>query len=127
MVRALLSQPVGCSVLSAPPPGVVVLVESPPSLLVLALSPPLLLPALELGLAPSDLLLPQPAPTKTDAKARAHVSESTFRNIAIVLKCQLHMLARHIDTCNHMNFRAFVRIFQWDGVSQSCAQDVQYD
>jgi hypothetical protein len=108
MVRALLGQPVGVSLLllllSAPPPGVVVLLVSPPLSLLLLLSPPLLLPALELEVA--ELLLPpQPALNRTDPKARAHVSESTFRNIAMFDRCQSAGSPRHIDTCNHMNSR----------------------
>src|SRR5271156_6185597 len=103
MVRALLGQPVGVS-LPAPPPGVVVLVESPPVSLLLLLSPPLLLllspPELEPGAAESDLLPPQPALNRIDPKARAHVSESTFRSIAMPVKCQLFGLARQSDTCN---------------------------
>src|SRR5450631_1937367 len=93
MVRALLSQPVGFSVPAAPPPGVIVLVASPPSLLLL-LSPALLLPPVvapllsEPGVAPPDLLPPQPALSRTDVRARAQVSESTFRNIAIVVMGQ---------------------------------------
>jgi hypothetical protein len=82
MVRALLGQPLGVSSL-APPPGVE-LVESSPPLSLLLLSPPLLPPVLELGAAESDLLPPQPALNKTDPRAKAHVSESTFRNIAMV-------------------------------------------
>src|SRR5450432_2042986 len=103
MVRALLSQPVGLSVPSAPPPGVVVVVVSPPSSLAL-LSPPLLLPpvsepAVEPGVAPPDLLPPQPALSKTDVRARAQVSESTFRNIAIVVWCQS---CRRAGTLTHL-------------------------
>jgi hypothetical protein len=116
MVRAFMGHPVGVS-LPAPPPGFVVLVESPASplvvVVVLLLSPPLLAPLLELEVASDLLLPPQPEPSKTDPKARAHVSESTFRNIAMFDKCQLVASVRQPDTCNHTNLRGFMRIFQW--------------
>jgi hypothetical protein len=118
MVRALFGHPVGVSVLSAPPPGVVVLVASPPSPLETLLSPPplvvllLVLPAVLEPEAAELLLPPQPALNKTDPKASAHVTESTLRNIAMFDRWQSAGSARHNDTSNHMNLRAFVRIFQ---------------
>ena len=127
MVRALLSQPVGFSVPSAPPPGVVVVVASPPSLLLL-LSPPLLLPPVsEPGVAPPDLLLPQPVLSKTDVRARATLSESTFRNIAIVVRCQSrgragaskHLLTNHIPRSQESLSR-IATLKQWRRSSARC-------
>jgi hypothetical protein len=114
MVRALFGQPVGVSLLSAPPPGVVVVVESPPSSLLLPLlvSPPLLLPPLLLGLGLAELLPPQAALNKTDPRASARVTESTFRNIAMFDWWQSGAVVRQGDTSNHMNLRELMRIFQ---------------
>jgi hypothetical protein len=89
-------------------------VSPPLSSLLLPLLPPLL-PPLELGVVESVLLPPQPALNRTDPKASARVSESTFRNIAMLHRWLRLRFRRRSDTCDHMKWRRF---FEFSGAAK---------